>query len=219
MLTEDVPRRAPRKPRATPGAKAGARPTSGRSLRLPPWASRLTQRPLRTICGATFAAVITGIIVNALVLQRGPHPAPLFTRASDMARTVSVPVPPSRPAEFAGSTSDTPTAAIPAPVPAPAPSRPAASPRDSGDPLAALIKANGSSSTATPADAERVSAMQRALIKLNLAPKDSKVDGIMGSTTRQAIEKFERKNNLPVTGEPSSKIVRLLATQSGIAIP
>ncbi|MGC1860347.1 MAG: peptidoglycan-binding protein [Methylocystis sp.] len=55
---------------------------------------------------------------------------------------------------------------------------------------------------------------QRALAKLGYALHQ---DGVYGGTTRQAIEKFERSNGLPVKGELSPKILRLLGARTGIA--
>ena len=55
---------------------------------------------------------------------------------------------------------------------------------------------------------------QRALAKLGYALHQ---DGVYGGTTRQAIEKFERSNGLPVKGELSPKILRLLGARAGVA--
>jgi Putative peptidoglycan binding domain len=55
---------------------------------------------------------------------------------------------------------------------------------------------------------------QRALAKLGYSLHQ---DGVYGGTTRQAIEKFERSNGLPVKGELSPKILRLLGARSGVA--
>lgn len=52
---------------------------------------------------------------------------------------------------------------------------------------------------------------QRALVKLGYALR---ADGVLGGTTREAIEKFERRNAMPVTGELSAKIRRELAAQA-----
>ncbi|NDA47233.1 MAG: peptidoglycan-binding protein, partial [Alphaproteobacteria bacterium] len=85
------------------------------------------------------------------------------------------------------------------------------------DPIAALI---GPTSTAaaphSEADKARVQSAQRALIKLGFVLK---ADGVMGSSTRQAIEKFERDRNLAVTGDLSPKTIKELSAQSRIAIP
>jgi glucose/arabinose dehydrogenase len=56
---------------------------------------------------------------------------------------------------------------------------------------------------------------QRALAKLGYALHE---DGVFGGTTRQAIEKFERANGMPVKGELTPKILRLLSRRSGVAM-
>ena len=55
---------------------------------------------------------------------------------------------------------------------------------------------------------------QRALAKLGYSLHQ---DGVFGGTTRQAIEKFERSSGLPVKGELTPKILRLLGARSGVA--
>jgi hypothetical protein len=85
------------------------------------------------------------------------------------------------------------------------------------DPIAALIGPSSSSSAApSEADKTRVQSAQRALIKLGFVLK---ADGMMGTSTRQAIEKFERDRNIAVTGELTPKTIKELSTQSHIAIP
>ena len=64
----------------------------------------------------------------------------------------------------------------------------------------------------------RRAAIQRALVKLGFAPRDTKIDGLVGGTTHQAIERFEKKMNWTVTGEPSAKVARALSSQSGIPV-
>ena len=58
-----------------------------------------------------------------------------------------------------------------------------------------------------------VAKAQRALVKLGYGPL--KADGLMGASTRAAIEKFERDRKLPVKGEPSTRTFRELATRAG----
>ncbi len=61
-----------------------------------------------------------------------------------------------------------------------------------------------------------MAAGQRALVKLGFGPL--KADGLMGPTTRQAIERFERERKIPVTGELGARTVRELAAQSGLPV-
>ena len=83
------------------------------------------------------------------------------------------------------------------------------------DPIAALLRGNGPAGAAVDGDKTRIQSAQRALIKLGYPVK---ADGVMGGTTRQAIERFERDRNLPITGELGAKTQRELASQSRVAI-
>jgi peptidoglycan hydrolase-like protein with peptidoglycan-binding domain len=42
-------------------------------------------------------------------------------------------------------------------------------------------------------------------------------DGVMGATTRQAIEKFEREHGWPAHGELTPKVMREIAAKSGLS--
>ncbi|MHB2169715.1 hypothetical protein ACX9GQ_22275, partial [Alsobacter sp. R-9] len=70
--------------------------------------STLFRNPGRTIVGAAAAAVGVGILVNALALQGGPHPAPFFKAPPKAERTAQPapaqpPMPAPRPAERAAA--------------------------------------------------------------------------------------------------------------------
>ena len=183
----------------------------------------LTRRPVRTIVGATATALVTGIILNAVMFQTGRHPAPLFggpgiTTAAMKPATPPMPAP--RPASVAQAAQ---VASAPAPAPstraseplAPAPRAaepvPAAGKKDA---IAALLKGEGIADPVLPP--ARVAAVQKALIKTGFILR---ADGVMGATTRQALERFEQERKLPVTGDLSPRTLRELAAQSGVAIP
>lgn len=102
-------------------------------------------------------------------------------------------------------------------TPAPPPGRAAPPPHDS---IAEMIRMGGPVPV-PPASVGRVEADsvllgQRALAKLGYSVKP---DGIMGSETRQAIERFERARQLPVTGEFGARTLRELAILSGLPLP
>lgn len=218
---EDAPK--PRR-KAKPAAQATAR-----AIALPrqtnPMLAVLIARPGATIACAAFAALMTGIAVNALVLQKGRHPAPLFAARSapDTAPAAS-PAPAAnaapaakaqpQPAEAAGQAESAPAKqALPAPPP-----RPAAEPKQAAkaetksDAIGALLR-NG---PAGAADASKtVMSAQRALAKLGHAVK---ADGMYGPGTRQAIEAFERAHKLPVTGELNPRTTRKLAAVAGMPV-
>ncbi|QRM28184.1 peptidoglycan-binding domain-containing protein [Microvirga sp. VF16] len=115
-----------------------------------------------------------------------------------------------------------PAATPPARAPQAAPAAPAPAPVRSAarDPIADMIRMGGPVPT-PPANVGRsdpgdiVLAGQRALARLGYSVK---VDGLMGSGTRQAIERFEQDRRLPVTGELNARTARELSAASGIAV-
>jgi peptidoglycan hydrolase-like protein with peptidoglycan-binding domain len=95
-----------------------------------------------------------------------------------------------------------------------------ARPPTARDPIAEMIRMGGPVPV-PPANVGReasdtILAGQRALAKLGYGIK---ADGIMGSGTRQAIERFEHDRKLPVTGEFNARTLRELAAASGVAVP
>jgi peptidoglycan hydrolase-like protein with peptidoglycan-binding domain len=56
--------------------------------------------------------------------------------------------------------------------------------------------------------------IQRVLSRFAYA--DIKVDGVAGEATKAAIRAFEKNYNLPVTGEPSERVVRKLRSIAAI---
>ena len=195
--------------------------------------------PREVLAGLILLAASTAITVNALGLQRGPHPAPLFSPMR-VAPPAQAPIPPARPVQSQAQPqvqpqpAPVPAAATAAPRPAKtsaspiaelvrtseAPVRPAASAeaKPSRDAIGDLIRTGepGMRPPANVGEPGRVAAAQRALIKLNYGPL--KADGVMGAGTRQALERFEKDRRLPVTGELAARTVRDLAAQSGIGI-
>jgi hypothetical protein len=180
------------------------------------------------LASALLAALAIGIMINALALQQSRHPAPLFAKSVALSA-----VPPA--AEAIPLPTPRPTAALtPATAPAAA-EKPALAHVDNpvaettqasepkaasgrGDLIAQLLKAPNGSVQPTNAPTEpskTVAGAQRALMKLGFVIKP---DGLIGTTTRQAIEHFERDRGLPVRGELTPKIVHELSAQSGITI-
>jgi hypothetical protein len=103
----------------------------------------------------------------------------------------------------------------PAPAAVPPASRSAAR-----DPIADMIRMGGPvpvppGNVGRQDPGDMVLAGQRALARLGYSVK---VDGLMGSGTRQAIERFEQDKRLPVTGEFNARTMRELSSASGIAV-
>jgi hypothetical protein len=182
------------------------------------------------------ASLLAAVVVNAMFLQHGRHPAPLFGSTLKIepprppVRPASIdallneripglplqPVDPAQEAAFAAPDVNDQTAAAPssaapssraAPSPAPMPAK------KTHDAIGALIADNG---VVTPAATGRsVVAAQRALQKLGAPVKP---DGEFGAATRKAVESFQHENHLPVTGELNAKTRRLLAARSGLPV-
>jgi hypothetical protein len=168
------------------------------------WA-RIARRPLDAfaILGAGAACLV--IVVNAVFLQKGSHPAPFFAnpirppQAADIAPTAATTTPASAPAP-------------PRPAEATAAVRPPAAPRPQApvarrnDPIAELIGA----SVGSPA---RVLAVQRALSEFGYG--QIKISGTLDQATSAAIERFEGEHRLPVTGRISDRLLSELTAMAG----
>ena len=205
-------------------------------------------KPLRTILTLACAAIAVSFVTNLLFMQDGPHPAPLFAKhepkpaeqaAARRADAASQRAP-DAPVRVVRSAPVHPVSDAPAPPPAPrsappsvaaAPAKPAEAPKTAArqpdfDPIAQFLKTGASqapattASTSSPAlasaETKRVAAAQRALTKVGLSVE---ADGVMGPGTRAAIQKFERDNKLPVTGELNPRTLKALSARASIPIP
>ena len=185
----------------------------------------LLYSPKDFVAAAAAFAAVSAIIANAVFMQAGRHPSPMFGSAVNGPVAVSIPLlPRPRPAEAAlkpsglkppevRSTELKPADLVAAPV-KPAAAQPAANvarppaamPVSSrSDPLADLIIAS-----------RRVAAVQRALTEFGYG--QLKPTGTVGSDTSAAIQKFERDRKMPVTGQMSERLVRELGAVTGRAI-
>ena len=178
--------------------------------------------PKDVVAGVLAFAVTTAIVTNALFLQAGPHPAPMFgsfaTPGANIA-TIANLLPRPRPAEADGAESRLPEAKL--------------AESKSADPLANLDRSatTGSVSsgnvmrppasiplsphgdTGSVAASHRVAAVRRALTEYGYG--QLKPTGTIGPDTQAAIQKFEHERKLPVTGQMSERMVRELATVIG----
>jgi hypothetical protein len=148
------------------------------------------------ILAATAASLI--IVVNAVFLQSGSHPAPFF----------AVPAPLAKPVEQHAE-----APVVPAKLPEP-PARPATAARTPqpasmrhSDPIGDLI---GSPTAASPT---RIVAVQRVLSQYGYGPV--RASGILDESTSTAIAKFEADRTLPVTGRLSDRLLSELAVLAG----
>jgi len=206
------------------GAAAAVELDRGLAMRL------LLHSPKDTLAGLLAFAACTAVIANALFLQHGQHPAPMFSSAVAIpASQPANPLPRPRPMG-ADSAASEPRLAEPK----------LAEPRlidpKAPDTLANLVKATTTAplssmpmvpppvNVARPpmqvppapivlAATRRVAAVQRALTEYGYG--QLKPSGTMGPDTQAAIQKFERERRLPVTGQVSDRLVRELAAVIG----
>jgi hypothetical protein len=185
--------------------------------------------PKDMIAAALALAAIIAIITNALFMQAGRHPAPMFGMVTTLP-AAALPV----------------VASVPAnPLPRPRPveadiALPETRPADPriGDPLTSLVKTTSTvqattaniprpplavpvssrvdSVTVSIGGSHRVAAVQHALTEYGYG--QLKPTGVVGSDTQAAIQKFEKARKLPVTGQVSDRLVRELAATIGHSI-
>jgi hypothetical protein len=187
----------------------------------------LLHSPKDTIAALLALAACGTVIANALFLQSGPHPAPMFVSTTIPAAT---PVPRPRPAEADALLSE-PRLAEPR-LAEPKLIEPRAL-----DPLGSLVKATTTAplsanpmaplppasvahppAAIAPAPAQiigsrRVAAIQRALTEYGYG--QLKPTGTIGADTQAAIQKFERERKMPVTGQVSDRLVHELVAVIG----
>ncbi|TXM63869.1 peptidoglycan-binding protein, partial [Methylobacterium sp. WL69] len=83
------------------------------------------------------------------------------------------------------------------------------------DTIGEIIREGETTASVTPKADPAVAKAQRALVKLGYGPL--KADGLLGTGTRAAIERFERDRKLPVKGQPAGRTLRELAARAAAA--
>jgi hypothetical protein len=225
VKNDDMPRRR----RGARAVEVEAESERGLAMRM------LLHSPKDMIAGALAFAAVSAIIANALLLQSGHHPAPMFGGSVVMMPPAGLaaasPLPRPRPVEADLAVVD------PKPVEKPVEPKlaePKLADPKLADPLTNLVKATAPvappvqanvprppapipapSRAETPANAgvRRVAAVQRALTEYGYG--QLKPTGTVGSDTLAAIQKFERDRKIPVTGQVSDRLVRELAAMIG----
>jgi hypothetical protein len=155
---------------------------------------RLRALPARGYAGAALAAVLTAIVVNALILQHQRHPAPFFAAPPPAAASgpqaakpdESTPVaalPPTRPADLSAGVE--PSGSLPG-----------------GDAIGDMLRGESAK------DAQKsILAAQNALIKLGYSLK---ADGAASAATSAALRDFERAHSLPVSTDVTPRLLKHL---------
>jgi hypothetical protein len=185
--------------------------------------------PKDMIAGLLAAAAVSAIIANAVFLQAGRHPSPMF--GASAAHPAANPLPRPRPIEATRSiepTSVEQRAAETKPVePRPAdamtslvakttaPAAPPAAAPAAAASSVAVMRPPAPVPVATPhtAAGRRIAAVQRTLTEYGYG--QLKPTGTIGADTQAAITKFERDRKLPVTGQMSERLVHELTRMTG----
>lgn len=175
-----------------------AQETFGRGI-----AGRVKVAHLRYSLAAVLSLALVGIAVNALLLQRERHPAPLFGFPAPkpaVSAPLPAPAPQPKPVAVEHDASPAPAQATAA-LPPPRPAAPQTAPQ-APDPIAELL------ATETQDDAAHlILAAQTALAKLGYPVKP---DGKEGAATEQALRDFERAHGLPPATEITGRLVKQL---------
>jgi hypothetical protein len=200
----------------------------------------LLHSPKDMVAGLLAAAAVCAIVTNALFLQAGRHPSPMFG-----GNVVTLPAP--QPAVASPLPRPRPIELTARPVePEPVESKPveakAAEPKGAdknadaknadaknADAMTSLVVKSTTAPVAAPANvmrppapipapaqtagARRVAAVQRALTQYGYG--QLKPTGAVGADTQAAISKFEHARKLPVTGQMSDRLVRELTAMTG----
>jgi len=188
----------------------------------------LLHSPKDMLAGALAIAAIGAILTNALFLQAGRHPSPMFGSVVTLpppAPAVVLPRP--RPVELAARHAE-PSLFEPKAIEIRSADPKATDPK-AADPMTSLVAKSTAAPVAAPpanvmrppaaiptpltAGARRVAAVQRALTEYGYG--QLKPTGAVGADTQAAIAKFERDRKIPVTGQMSDRLVRELTTVIG----
>ena len=170
-----------------------------------------------TVLGSLAGLGAAGFICfNALGHQAGPHPAPILPKIASPASPAQKAVPPRPVAQADAGPAKEAVRPEVRTVPT------SASKQAVRDPIGEIIRSDETTASVTPraepkaakAAAPEASVMQaqRALSKLGYG--SIKPDGLMGPGTRAAIETFERKAKLPVTGKAAGKTLKELVSRA-----
>jgi hypothetical protein len=190
----------------------------------------LLHSPKDLVAGALAFTAVSAIVANALFLQTGPHPAPMFGSVVTLPAPALTPVSPlPRPRPVEAMIRPVESAPV-EPKPAePKLAEPKLAEPKTSDPMANLVRATASPAATptvprppasiplheaglTPAQ-RRVAAVQRTLTEYGYG--QLKPTGTMSADTLAAIQKFEHDRKIPVTGQITDRLVHELVAMTG----
>jgi hypothetical protein len=177
-------------------------------VRLPRVFRLVLHNPRDSMCALALITAIAAIVTNSLYLQPGRHPAPIFA-----VRPLPV-----LSSEETGTTAQLPRRRPPAadaqkpepaqksdPVPLPRPRAQSVPAGSRTEPTADVTSA-----------LRQLSAVQRVLNEFGYGPV--RVTGVLDDGTRDAIVRFERDHNLPVTGQNTPRLRHAISMATGRSV-
>jgi len=184
------------------------------------WSSA-AQRPVDAAAILCAGAASLIIVVNAIFLQSGVHPAPFFasptaqTPGSRFSALSPIQPPPNSQSPTPGSARPPDRVIDMAPArTAPVARTQASSSARHNDPIGDLIGTSAApSSTASVGSSTRIVAVQRVLSEFGYG--QLRLSGALDEPTSAAIQKFEADRKLPVTGRLSDRLLHELAAMTG----
>jgi hypothetical protein len=214
-VDDDMPRR--RRGASTVAIEASEQ--RGLAMRL------LLHSPKDLIAGALAFAAVSAIVANAMFMQAGHHPSPMFGPPVSVPLAAANPLPRPRPVEATLRPADVKLAEVRPVEVRPAEAKPAAPVSVIAKTTAAPVQSAARGPAPIPVSSRsdpvgdlivasrRVAAVQRALTDYGYG--QLKPTGTAGSETQAAIQKFERDRKLPITGQISDRLVRELSAATG----
>jgi hypothetical protein len=192
----------------------------------------LLHSPKDLVAGMFASAAVLAIIINAIFMQTGRHPSPMFGSAVAVPASISL-LPRPRPLEASARLGEPRVIELRAAAVDAKPADSRASEQLLSPVKIAVTPAAPAAQAAAPArppapiptatrndpvgdliiSSRRVAAVQRALTEYGYG--QLKPTGTAGSDTQAAIQKFERDRKLPVTGQVSDRLTRELTLVTG----
>jgi len=158
-------------------------------------------RHKRDVVAALIAiGILSAIVINGLIMQSGPHPAPIFAVRPLISEATGAIAQLPRPRPAAADAPRPEAHSEPVPLPR---ARPQAAPQGAHtDPIADIIDPS-----------RQLSALQRVLNDFGYGP--IKVTGTLDDDTSKGIERFERDHNLMVSGQNTPQLRRAVGVATG----
>jgi hypothetical protein len=219
----------PRRRRRRRAAAVAVEPEAERGLVM----RILLHSPKDLVAGALAFTAVSAIVANALFLQTGPHPAPMFGSVVTLPAAALTPISPlPRPRPVEAMIRPVESAPVEPKSAEPKLTEPKLAEPKTSDPMANLVKATAGSPVTTstvprppasiplgshegaltPAQ-RRVAAVQRTLTEYGYG--QLKPTGTMSADTLAAIQKFEHDRKIPVTGQITDRLVHELVAMTG----